>query len=358
MKGYLTIVLACFAFAGLNAQEAAPRVAEGAVSYSLPSTVLSFEVEAVKTEFFAGPYARYAQKYLGIEVGQKDEVSYKLTSVSLVPYLEPDNSTRYELRTGFSLADAPFLQMTSCGLVCCSPWSGGPVPEWRFPSLCGGDFSMDGSTSNVSSASEVLYKQSNDGTLGNKVAVRQEVTIAKTLEKKASEAASMIFSLRKKRIQIITGDTDASYTGEAMGAALAEITRLENEYMTLFTGYSQTSVQKKMFDVIPQKDKNMYIAFRISDSEGLVAADNLSGRPVVLELGPEPVALPGKDESRKARAEEKKMSKYAVYATCRIPAVCSVKLLDGADVIFSARQPVSQMGVECVLPLAIKPVVK
>ncbi|MGN0189547.1 MAG: DUF4831 family protein [Candidatus Cryptobacteroides sp.] len=351
MKRYLTIAVACLLAGAANAQENNAAVLEGAVSYSLPSTVLSFDVEAEKTEFYAGPYAKYAQKYLGIEVGQKNEVTYKLTSVRMTPYLEPDNSSRYALESGVALADAAFLQMTSCGLVCCSPWNSGPQPEWRFPSLCGGDFSRDGMTSNVSSVSEVLYGQAKDGSAYDRVAVQQEVTVAKTVDKKASETASMIFSLRKKRIQIITGDTDASYTGEAMGAALAEITRLENEYMTLFTGYSRTSVQKKRFDIIPQKDKNMYIAFRLSDTEGLVSADNISGKPLVLELTPEPVVLPQTDEGKKGRKTPKNM----VYATCRIPSVCSVRLLDGADVIFSARQPVSQLGVEYVFPLAAKP---
>ncbi len=355
MKRFLTFAAATLLLAGAaNAQENKDGALSGTVSYSLPVTVLSFDVEAERTEFYAGPYAKYAQKYLGIEVGQNDAVTYRLSSVRMTPYLEPDNSARFLLEGGLTLSDAAFLQMTSCGLVCCSPWTGGPQPEWRFPSIAGGDFSKDGMTSNVSSVSEVLYGQTRNGSAYDRIAVQQEVTVAKTIDKKAAETAAMIFSLRKKRIQIVTGDTDASYTGEAMGAALAEISRLENEYMTLFTGYSRTSVQKKRFDIIPQKDKNMYIAFRISDTEGLVAADNISGKPLVLELTPEPVVLPNEEDGKKG----KKTPKNLVYATCRIPSVCTVKLLDGADVVFSARQPVSQMGVECVFPLAAKPVEK
>lgn len=355
MKVYLLMTLLCLVSVVSGAQGKSTGLPDTEISYSLPLTVLSFEVEAEKLEFYAGPYAKYAQKYLGIEVGQKDAVSYRLTAVRMIPYMEPDNSNRFVLKKGFALADVPFLKMTSCGLVCDSPWSSGPQPQWRFPSLYGGDFSRDGMTSNVSSVSEVLYGESRQGTAYDRVAVQQEVMVAKTLEKKAAETAAMIFTLRKKRLQIVTGDTDASYTGEAMGAALAEISRLENEYMTLFTGYSRTSSQKKIFDVIPQKDKNMYIAFRISDTEGLVAADNISGKPLVLELIPEPVVFPSAEGDKKSRAEEKMMEKYAVFATCRIPAVCKVRLLDGADVIFTARQPVSQMGEDCTLPLAVKP---
>ena len=36
--------------------------AQGNVSYSMPQTVLVFNVEAQREQFYAGPYAQYAQK--------------------------------------------------------------------------------------------------------------------------------------------------------------------------------------------------------------------------------------------------------------------------------------------------------
>ena len=38
----------------------------GAVVYSLPQTVLSLKVKVQREAFTAGPYAAYAQKYLGV----------------------------------------------------------------------------------------------------------------------------------------------------------------------------------------------------------------------------------------------------------------------------------------------------
>ena len=35
---------------------------EGFLTYSLPSTTISLDVEAVQEKFYAGPYARYAEK--------------------------------------------------------------------------------------------------------------------------------------------------------------------------------------------------------------------------------------------------------------------------------------------------------
>ena len=60
---------------------------EGYLSYSLPSTVLVLEVEAVRTNFYAGPYAEYAEKYLGITVPQEDSQTYQLKSIKMTPFI-------------------------------------------------------------------------------------------------------------------------------------------------------------------------------------------------------------------------------------------------------------------------------
>ena len=57
-----------------------------------------------------------------------------------------------------------------------------------------------------------------------------------------------------------------------MASAVAEITRMENEYMSMFIGYSDISTQKMNYDVVPtvDNDAQLYVAFRLSDSKGLV----------------------------------------------------------------------------------------
>ena len=69
--------------------------AQGNVSYSMPQTVLVFNIEAQREQFYAGPYAQYAQKYLGVKAELEDHVSYSVTSVKMVPAVEADQSQRY-----------------------------------------------------------------------------------------------------------------------------------------------------------------------------------------------------------------------------------------------------------------------
>jgi hypothetical protein len=218
---------------------------------------------------------------------------------------------------------------------------------WRFPVETTGDFSSKGVSSNLTSEATVLYKNDRKESEYGKISVQQNVIVAKTPEVKAAETADMILKLRKQRLQIVTGDTDATYSGEAMAAAITELTRLEQEYMTLFTGYSETQTQKMNFDIVPEAERETqkYVAFRLSDTAGLLPADNLSGRPIVIEF------VPGTFQQIEETLVDKK--KPAVLAYYRIPAVCTVKLTDGRDILLQSRVPVYQLGQESSLPVNV-----
>lgn len=322
---------------------------QGFLTYSLPSTVITLEVEAVQEKFYAGPYAKYAEKYLGIKARQKDETTFQLTQVKVTPYVEADQSRRYTLNVKKGTIDATFLKLSAEGLISFSDANFADESIWRFPMRTQGDFSSNGVTSNLTSESTTLYRNDKKESAYSKVSVQQNMVVEKSPEKRAAETADMILNLRQKRYQIVTGDTDATYSGEAMGAAIAELTRLEEEYMMLFIGYSETQTQVKRFEIVPDasRESQMYIAFRLSDTAGLVNADNMSGRPVVMEILPQEFMQP------EVTAQQEKKEAKAVEAYYRIPAICAVKLIDSGDVVLQARIPVYQLGQESSLPVNV-----
>lgn len=321
---------------------------EGFLTYSLPSTTIVLEVEAVQEKFYVGPYARYAEKYLGIKARQKDETTFQLTEIKMTPLVEADQTKRYTTNVKKGQIDATFLKLSSVGLISFSDAKFGDESVWRFPTETQGDFSGKGVSSNLTSQSATLYRSDNSASAYDKVSVQQDMLVEKTPEQRAAETANMILKLRKQRLQIVTGDTDATYSGEAMGTAIGEITRLEEEYMMLFTGYSEYQTQTMRFEVVPQADKTdqMYVAFRLSDTSGLVPADNLSGKPVIMEIVPQEFADPTVSEVEVKNAKE-------VLAYYRIPAICTVKLMDGANLLLQSRMPVYQLGRESSLPVNV-----
>lgn len=341
MKHYRTLVtsLALLVTAGAGAQENP----SGTVTYALPQTVISLEVEAVRESFFAGPYAGFASKYLGIEADLEDKTGYQVTDVRLTPRIEADQSARYTVTLPSKGEKNSFLLLTSQGLISTSDGSFGQESVWRFPSLVDADFAGRGLSSNLSSESSTLYRSSKDGEAFGTLSVSQDIVVAKSLEMKAREAADIILRLRETRINIITGDTDASYEGEAMEAAIAEISRLEKEYLSLFIGYSEYQTQKVCFDVVPQDDSrnHVYVAFRISDTDGLVSSDNVSGKPYMLDIESEGLTAAGSG----AKVNTKGSILY------RIPAICNVKLTDGVNLLLQTRIPVYQFGITSSYPI-------
>ena len=350
MKYRLSMIISALAVLvplGLSAQTSSDP--EGYVTYSLPSTTITLDVEAVQEKFFAGPYAAYAEKYLGIKARQKDETTCQLTQITMTPYIEADQSRRYSFNVAKGNVASSFLKLTSSGLVSFSDSGFGNETVWRFPIKVDGDFSDKGVSSNLISESATLYRSDRKDAVYNKVSVQQNVVVEKSLEKKAAETAEMILNIRKQRLQIVTGDTDATYSGEAMGAAVAELTRLEDEYMTLFVGYTLSQTQRMRFDVVPDagRTNQMYVAFRLSDTAGLLPADNISGRPVVMDITVQefaPVEMP-------AVADPKEKRPVMVY--CRIPAACTVKLLNGTELLLQSRIPVYQLGQESSFPVNV-----
>ncbi len=351
MKQTLSASIALFlaACTAMSARDDNGNIPAGIITYSLPSTSITLEVEAIQEKFYAGPYAKFANKYLGITASEKDEVTYKLSGIKMTSHTEADNSTRYTLNTADKGAEATCLRLTNCGLISSSDGNVGMEQSWRFPLSTKGDFSEMGFTSNLTYEATTLYRTVKKESNYNKVAVQQNMVVEKSVEKRAAETADIIFSLRQKRMQIVTGDTDATYSGEAMAAAIAEISRLEKEYMTLFTGYTEYQTQTMSFDVIPEKDREnqLYIAFRISDAAGLLPADNISGKPVVMEIVPQAIEQPVLDK------KDAKFNTKLPYVTYRIPAICNIKITDGVNLLLQGRLPIYQLGEEDTIPVNV-----
>ena len=310
----------------------------GAIIYSLPVTTVVLEVTADYESFVAGPYAMYAEKYLGIEARTESADTYTISSVKMYPAVEADPNMKVAVNIGTSKnASANFLNFCSQGLIMASDGYSGEPFEWRFPSkLDKSAFNSVGASSNLDSKVTTLYKTVQTAGGLERVPVQQVQIVEKSLEKKAEQTAALIFKLRQTRIDIITGNTDATYSGEAMGAAIREIDKLEKEYLSLFIGKSRKDRQRMLFHVTPKagNERQMYIAFRISESQGLLPSSNVRGRPIVLELTP--------NASSQAGAVAATTAKGRIYY--REPVVVTARLLDGQKELLQARFPVYQLG--------------
>ena len=265
--------------------------AQEPVTYFLPATTVGLEVEAVRETSFAGPYAAFAKKYLGIDVRLKDETRTYLVSVGLEPATEADPAARFSVDPGKE-ADR-FLALSAQGLISLGEDTPPEAVRWNFVAPERSDFNRKGVSAGV-------------------------------------------------------GDTDATYSGEALGSAIAELTRMEEEYMTLFVGYTVKETQHASFEVRPEPGRDQaYPVFRISPEDGVIAPDDGEGTLYYLSFAPEKTAeaRPVPEEAAGGKhAKEKKESKTARYIHYRIPAVCTVSLGSGTERLIRTRIPVWQLG--------------
>lgn len=105
-----------------------------------------------------------------------------------------------------------------------------------------------------------------------------------TTEEQAAATAAMIFSLRKHRLDLITGEAGENVFGAGLKAALDEIARMEKECLDMFYGSKTTTEQTHTFNITILPDKKEYLVCRFSDKDGVVEADDLSGKPIVVKF--------------------------------------------------------------------------
>ena len=130
---------------------------------------------------------------------------------------------------------------------------------------------------------------------------------ALSLEQQAAATADLIFSLRKHRMDLITGETGENVFGAGLRSALDEIARLEGEYLAMFYGTTDVSERTERFCVVPSRDKTDYLLCRYRAGEGVVSVADLAGEAVLLHIVPaeavDIAGLPVADPKAKVKAE-------------------------------------------------------
>ena len=257
--------------------------ASGALAVLDPSTSVAVDLIVEKEQTVVGPYARYAQKFLNMRGSLVDKTVYSLKGVKLAVTGGED-----------VIADAvPAAEVTE--------------------------------TSYMGSASEFA-----------KVLPDRMSATAVSEEEAAANAAQAIFSIRKHRMDLITGEAGENVFGAGLKDALAALDAAEQEYLELFFGKRvvTTSVERVVIPMV--EGVQSYAVARISSSAGVVAADAKDGDAVTLEVAP----------SGRARlssiVEADPKSKTAVKVRVADPSTCTVKV--GDKVLTSAVLPLFEMG--------------
>lgn len=250
MRRFSLIAIALlFALSNISAQQVVSKrvglYAEGGVTtLSDANTTLAVDLTIRHEEFVAGPYARYAQKYLGSRALQVDRVSYEIVGAEVAVAVDD-----------YYVANA----------------EGGIAAEDMLFDLSFPDVLPDRVSSNVVS-----------------------------LEDAAAAAAAKIFELRSVRLELICGDLGDGVYGAGLQSALAEIERIEKSYMELFYGKSAERYYTHRIYLPVDASRKTIVAARFNSEEGLLNIDKVDSDIVMVTIVPSDMEYPASNEKGKA----------------------------------------------------------
>ena len=298
------------------------------VQYSLPKTNLDIHIEYSKIVQKAGPYARYASRYLGIndsEVILEDQIYFTLDKVSVTETGIPDTDKTY-LVLFKSKTTAPFVYLTEDGLICSINTE--YIPENKKTIT---------DEKPISKAPEINPQS----------IFTEEYLRAGSVSKMAEVAAKNIYKIRESRQDILTGEVDnVPKDGEAMKIILANLDAQEKLWTELFTGSSETTKLNKVIHKEPNSEITKEILLRFSKYLGFVDSEDLSGSPIYINLKDlHSVEIPEEDPKRKSKEPES-----IVY---NIPGKAEIEIYNGVQKIYSSTVNVTQFGTTQILGTSI-----
>lgn len=293
---------------------------EYGLTYSLPKTHLRVVVEAEKTVKQAGPYYKYAKKYLGTEnVITKDSQEWTLKGLDVETFGVPNADQTYlmQFKSGvltymMKTADGLLLSLNTENVVAPTPMKSATAEK---PSV------LDNNNFAKALSGELLVSEST--------------------AKRAEIAAQQIYKIRESRTNFATGEADQMPDGQALKLIMQQLDEQEAALTALFIGSVKKSTEIKVYDYLPgTTDVVNDVLMRISDIGGAVDKNDLSGEPLyismkVVEKGALPV-----DE----KGVEKKLPKGAIIYN--MPGKAEFTFSFDGKKILSKTFDIAQLGVE------------
>ena len=257
--------------------------AKGNIVISDPSTILAVDLTFEEEQIVVGPYAKYAQKYLETRPSLVDKSTLTLKSAEVAIVTDSEFKAKRVARD---------------------------------------------------KKSAVSYLGDEDEFA--KVSPDRVNSSSMSPENAAAQAAQAIFTIRKNRMDLISGEAGENVFGAGLKDALAELDAKEQAYLELFLGKKVCSTSTHTYTIPLANGVTEYVVAKFAAQSGLKPA-SADGDAVKLTLADSGVT-PAFTSVQEIEASNK--SAIAVRIACL--ANCSVAA--GNKVVGSATLPVYELG--------------
>ncbi len=291
--------------------------AEGVVYY-LPKTAVRVSVLVEKTSYQPGDFSRYAQRYLRLsDVRLEPSTAYRVLSVQQTPVAVADTTKAYAVKFDIRTVAAN-VQLSESGCL----------------------LSINTDPAERPAAPDTFQPSPRKPLLNPRDLMGEEILAAGSTAKMAELTAQEIYDLRENRNLLIKGQAEFNpKDGEQLKVMLAEMDERERALTSLFKGVTQTDTTEHVLWVTPDGPFQRQVLFRLSQTEGLVDSDDLSGAPFYIsidDLQSVPRTAPDAQQDKKRKAEA------GVYVN--VPGQMRSTVWQGIDPLNVQEFPAPQFG--------------
>ncbi len=251
------------------------------IMYCLPQTALRVNVKMSKVTKIKGPFSEYAEKLLGLKnVITQNQTGYQITDITINPENIPDTAHQYIVRKhGCFSKRSSLFYFNQLGNV-----SGLNTSKkiWKDTASLSNAVVVNSGNLNYpnffklyADASQIekidtVYEIIKMDTIVMSKPIIKRTLVTKTIQQRAEEAADYILKFRLKRYELIAASQEIAYSKEALEFMNNQLIKMENDYLELFTGITQTENIEFNTEVIPRELKNDTIPlFGFSEEKGV-----------------------------------------------------------------------------------------
>lgn len=320
--------------------------------YSLPKTGIRVDVEVKKTQKIKGPYAEFADKYLGLsQVVTLNSTEYEVSSIQLSTFTGPDPDEFYFVKSSSGKKDRQVLELflsENGALVGAERISAAqPDNSEKSSNKSSGIHIPEVPNPTMFERVDTVIRRISVDTTTIEQKVFKKISSAKTADQKAKEAADFILKLDESMFNLINGYQEVSYEKGTMEYMYKQMDELKNEYLQLFKGVTGVSTESYSFTFFPERDitSPTVTLARFSISKGMMDKNLNGGDQVQLEMK----ALDHLSQIKSLAAQRNTMAKEKGFYYC-IPEDVLVSVKLGGQVKVEGQFKVNQLGVVTYLP--------
>lgn len=296
-KVYLSIIISLFLFSCNPIQikhiSQANKFNKSSFVFALPKTVLTVHLTVEKQIIKNGPYAEFAQKYLGIEnTPTKNIEKYKIKNVEMYENSIADTEQIYIMQYKHRLPWKSVIQQKDGVILAINQAihnisNNENTYHYTNPTLDQIAFKELSQSSYIKEKIDTIFKQVKVDTTWVRVAVQKKSTDTLKLEDKAKEAAQHIFDIRTRLFDLLTGDMETLPQGEAANTIVEYLKSEEQEYLSMFLGKTYITTVQYIFDIIPESvNQTEFIIANFDPDKGIVKNPSKNSQTIKLLLNP------------------------------------------------------------------------